>query len=89
MLRGLLGKVGQAKSQMLPSGTIVVEGRPIDAVSEGQAIERGENVLVIQVRGARVVVRPLEHGERPPPSDDLLSRPIDSLGLDLTDEPLA
>jgi membrane-bound ClpP family serine protease len=94
-LRGLLGKVGQAKSPMLPSGAIVVEGRIINAVSEGQPIEAGQNVRVIEVRGGRVVVRPLEEGESarptPPPSstDDMLSRPIDSLGIDFPDDPLA
>lgn len=94
VLRGLLGKVGQAKSPMLPSGTILVEGRVINAVSEGQAIEAGANVRVIEVRGSRVVVRPLEEGEsaapvKPPQTDDLLSRPIESLGIDYSDEPLA
>jgi membrane-bound ClpP family serine protease len=94
-LRGLLGKVGQAKSPMLPSGAIVVEGRIINAVSEGLPIEAGQNVRVIEVRGGRVVVRPLEEGEsthpKPPPSsaDDILSRPIDTLGIDLPDDPLA
>ena len=94
-LRGLLGKVGQAKSAMLPSGAIVVEGRIINAVSEGVPIEAGQNVRVIEVRGGRVVVRPLEEGEsaqpKPPPSsaDDILSRPIDSLGIDLPEDPLA
>ncbi|HEY2147850.1 MAG TPA: NfeD family protein [Pirellulales bacterium] len=94
VLRGLLGKVGQAKSPMLPSGAIVVEGRVINAVSEGQPIESGTDVRVIEVRGARVVVRPLEAGESPAPpkpqqADDLLSRPIDSFGLDFPDDPLA
>ncbi len=94
VLRGLVGKVGQAKSPMLPSGAIVVEGRVINAVSEGQPIEPGTDVRVIEVRGARVVVRPLEAGESPTPpkpqqADDLLSRPIDSFGLDFPDDPLA
>jgi membrane-bound serine protease (ClpP class) len=94
VLRGLVGKVGQAKSPMLPSGAIVVEGRVINAVSEGLPIEAGTDVRVIEVRGARVVVRPLEAGEsaappKPQQADDLLSRPIDSLGLDFPDDPLA
>ena len=92
-LRGLLGKVGQAKSPMLPSGAIVVEGRVINAVSEGQPIEAGQNIRVIDVRGGRVVVRPLEEGETQAPletpEDDPLSHPIDSLGIDFSDDPLA
>jgi membrane-bound ClpP family serine protease len=90
VLRGLVGKIGTAKSPMLPSGAVVVEGRTIDAVSEGQPIEVGQPVRVIEVRGTRVIVRPVEEGEESPlPPDDPLSRPIDTLGIDLDsfDEP--
>jgi membrane-bound serine protease (ClpP class) len=82
VLRGLVGKIGQAKSIMLPSGAVLVEGRTIDAVSEGMPIEAGQSVRVIEVRGNRVVVRPMEEGEPQAMSDDPLSRPIDSLGID-------
>jgi hypothetical protein len=51
-------------------------------------IEPGELVRVIEVRGSRVVVRPVEEGETPPISDDVLSRPIDTLGIDPFDDPL-
>ncbi len=90
VLRGLLGKIGRAKSLMLPSGAIVVEGRTINAISEGQPIEAGQTIRVVEVRGAKVVVAPVEEHEQPGPSgDDLLSRPFDSLGLDFSDDPLA
>jgi membrane-bound ClpP family serine protease len=93
-LRELVGKVGKAKSLMLPSGAIVIDGRVIDAVSEGMAIEAGQSVKVVEVRANRVVVRPLTPDEeqqlarqqREPHEDDLLSRPIDTLGLDPFDD---
>jgi membrane-bound serine protease (ClpP class) len=91
-LRKLVGKVGVAKSMMLPSGAIAVEGLIVDAVSEGVAIEPGQHVRVIQVHGNRVVVSPtdeaptgVEASKRDP--NDILNQPIESLGLD--DEPLA
>lgn len=87
-LRQLVGKLGVAKTLMLPSGAVVVDGRTIDALSEGMPIEAGQQVRVIEVRGHRVVVRPAE-GEQPSPSDDVLSRPIESLGLDSLEDPLA
>ncbi|HZZ74010.1 MAG TPA: NfeD family protein, partial [Pirellulales bacterium] len=59
-LKDLLGKVGKAKSVMLLSGSIEIDGRIIDAVSEGMAIDKGEWVQVIDVRANRVVVRPAE-----------------------------
>jgi membrane-bound serine protease (ClpP class) len=89
-LQELVGKVGRAKSLMLPSGAVEIEGRTVDAVSEGVAIEAGELVRVVEVRANRVVVRP-DSGEPAPrrTQDDDLSRPIDSLGLDPFDDPLA
>jgi membrane-bound serine protease (ClpP class) len=86
-LRQLVGKLGVAKNVMLPSGAVVIEGQTIDAISEGMPIEAGQRVRVIEVRGNRVLVRPAD--DDAPDSDDVLSRPIESLGLDALDEPLA
>lgn len=89
-LRELIGKTGKAKCVMLPSGAVSIEGRTIDAVSEGLAIEAGQWVRVIEVRGNRVVVRAIDEAEAQDQSRDderdLLSRPIDSLGLNPFDE---
>lgn len=88
-LSELVGKTGYAKSKMLPSGAIVVDGRTYDAVSEGVAIERGQAVKVIQIRGNRVVVRP-SSGLPTGPSD--LSRtpsgPIETVVPDPFDDSL-
>jgi membrane-bound ClpP family serine protease len=84
-LKQLVGKVGYAKSMMLPSGAVVVEGRTVNAISEGMAIDAGEAVKVIEVRGNRIVVRKVEIAEQPQKArreDDLLSRPIEELGLE-------
>ena len=81
---GLLGRVGVARSKMLPAGSIEIEGRVIDAVSQGQAIEPGEYIKVVEVRGNRVVVRRAPTDERPTDAkpDDLLARPADEIGLE-------
>jgi hypothetical protein len=50
-------------------------------------IEAGQAVRVIEVRGNRVVVRPADDAE--PPAGDVLSQPIESLGLDSFEDPLA
>jgi len=89
--RELVGKIGIARSKMLPSGAVEIEGHMIDAVSQGPAIEPGQYVVVLEVRSNRVVVRPAEgeeqRGGRNP--DDLLSRPIDELGFESLEDPLA
>ncbi len=87
-LRQLVGKLGVAKSVMLPSGAVLIDGEKIDALSEGMSIEAGQRVRVVEVRGNRVVVRPTSDAERQS-SDDVLSQPIESLGLDSLEDPLA
>ena len=87
----LVGRTGVAKSLMLPSGVILVDGQRIDAVSQGDAIEAGEPVIVVEVRGNRVVVRradPDEASDASQDHPDVLSRPLDELGLEEFDEPL-
>ena len=87
-LRQLVGKQGTAKSLMLPSGAVVVEGMTVDALSEGMPIEAGTRVVVLKVRGNTVIVRPADE-TTPSGRDDILSQPIDSLGLGPFDEPLS
>ncbi len=88
--RSLVGKVGVARSKMLPSGAVEVDGRMIDCITRGQPIDPGQYVKIVEVRGNRVVVRPADAGERPGHQNpsDLLDRPIDELGIDSFDNPL-
>lgn len=80
----LIGKIGIARSKMLPSGAVEVEGEVVDAVSQGQAIEPGQYVKVVEVHGNRVTVRLAPEGQRPATADptELLTRPLDELGID-------
>ena len=96
-LKSLLGKHGSARTIMLPAGAIMIDGQTYDAVSEGMPIEAGQTIRVVEVSANRIVVRPsdgkpdqLVDRETPDKSDgDILSRPIESLGLDPLDDPLA
>ncbi|MBI1903604.1 MAG: serine protease [Planctomycetia bacterium] len=94
-LRKLVGKVGRARSLMLPSGAVLVDGRVIDATAEGMAVEAGQPVRVIEVRGSMVVVRLIDEEEAQAAAqgpdaaaagDNILSKPIDSLGLKSLDD---
>jgi len=88
-LRSLVGRVGKAKTKMLPSGAVVIDRRTIDAVSEGTPIEAGAKVRVTEVRGNRVVVRAI--GDEPPSEADRdpLARPIDTVASDPFEDPRA
>jgi membrane-bound ClpP family serine protease len=84
LLKGLVGKMGKAKSKLLPSGVITIDGQTVNAVSEGGPIEVGEPVRVLQIRGKQAVVRPLNEKEASP--EDLLKRPLDALFEDPFEE---
>jgi membrane-bound serine protease (ClpP class) len=88
--RVLVGHVGIARTKMLPSGAVEIDGQMIDAVTQGQAIEPGTYVVVTEVRANRVVVRPAGKDQRPGQQNpnDLLSRSIDELGIESLDDPL-
>ena len=75
--KALSAGAGRAKSKMLLSGVIIIDGRTVDAVSESMPIEVGQAVRVVQVRGHAVVVRPVD--EEPPadPPVDPLKRTFD------------
>ncbi|TWT99915.1 hypothetical protein Pla108_08580 [Botrimarina colliarenosi] len=91
----LVGRVGVARSKMLPSGSVEIDGQMLDAVSQGQAIDPGEYVRVVEASRNRLVVRRATAADRPDPTRetggaDLLSRPPEELGLedfDFDDDP--
>ncbi len=55
----LVGMTGTAFSTLRPAGRAQIDGQLIDVVSEGDFIETGARLEVIEVSGNRVVVRPV------------------------------
>jgi len=53
---GLIGKVGEVFTPLRPVGTVMVDNRRIMAVANGDFIEAGARVRVIEVHGNRIVV---------------------------------
>lgn len=88
-LKDLIGKRGVAKTKMLPSGAIMIEGRVYDAFSEGMAIDPGQLVRVTAIRTNRVVVV-LDDApaDRLAESSDMLAQPAGNLGLESWEQPL-
>ena len=58
-LRELEGKEGVVVTDLRPSGTVEIDERPVDVVTESGYVEAGTKVRVVRVEGARVVVEPL------------------------------
>jgi membrane-bound ClpP family serine protease len=77
LLKSLVGRVGRAKSKLLLSGVVVVDGHTIDAESESLPVEVGQSVRVVQIRGHTVVVRPVEDEPAVTPPIDPLQRVYD------------
>jgi membrane-bound serine protease (ClpP class) len=64
----LVGAEGEALSELRPAGTIQVGDRRLDAVTEGEYIEPGQRVRVIEQEGNRLVVEEIEDRDAPPDS---------------------
>jgi membrane-bound ClpP family serine protease len=86
-LKELIGRHGHTKGLMLPSGTVVIDGKTYDAVSEGMPIEANETVVVVGISTQRLIVRPghavrAERGDAAPtasPAADLNQPLIDDI----------
>jgi membrane-bound serine protease (ClpP class) len=90
----LVGRVGVAVTDMLPSGLIRIADRRYDAVSLGVAIDRGTAVEVCRVNGRIIQVRPTDRtpensGEKNQDAKTpTLETPVESLGIEDFSDPL-
>lgn len=53
----LIGKEGVVVTVLRPSGKVNIDGNPVDVVTDGEFLEPGTKVVVIDATGGRVVVR--------------------------------
>lgn len=56
----LVGLEAEVFTALRPAGTIMVDGRRVDAVSNGELIDKGKRVKVLEVHGSRVVVEEVQ-----------------------------
>ena len=56
----LMGREGEVLTELRPAGSVLLDGSPVDVVSEGAFIRKGERVRVVYVNGSRVVVRKID-----------------------------
>jgi membrane-bound serine protease (ClpP class) len=55
----LEGREGVVLTDLRPSGSVEIDDRSVDVVTDGRYVEKGTKVRVVRVEGARVVVEPL------------------------------
>ncbi|MFG0263255.1 MAG: nodulation protein NfeD [Novipirellula sp. JB048] len=63
-LEEIVGAIGVAQTDLLPSGMVKFERLRLDAVSLGMAIDAGTSVIVTKVAAGKVYVRPISEQER-------------------------
>lgn len=56
----LVGKTGVAKTDLRPSGTVVIDGKSYDVVTEDGYVVKGTNVKVEEVKSLKILVKPFE-----------------------------
>ncbi len=86
-LQALVGRLGRAKTDLLPNGSVVIGNRSWDALSDGKAIDAGAAVKVTEIRARRLVVRPasaddLASAATPTDEAALLAQPVDDWDFD-------
>ena len=57
MGRSLIGKRGESRTVLRPAGKIEVEGVTYDAAAQGDFIQAGESVIIVDTSGNRILVR--------------------------------
>ncbi len=55
----LTGRKGKAVTILHPTGKIEVNNHTLDVVTDGEYIEKGQAVEIVEVRGNRIVVKAL------------------------------
>jgi len=85
----LVGCIGTAITDLLPSGMVMIDGEKLDAVSTGMPIDAGTALIVISVEGRRLHVRAANDAElsgddAPPPvqSPPSLEGSLESFDVD-------
>lgn len=78
------GKLGIAKTDLLPAGQIVVDGQKLDAVSIGTPIDAGTHVIVVKTSAGKIRVRAALDSEIASRTD-----PIGQIDGDGLDQPVA
>lgn len=90
--KDLVGRIGVAKTNLLPSGLVIIQGARLDAVSAGSPIDAGTEVVVISAIAGKIRVRAAERSDLAPEQvtvqrkTEAIEATLESLDLDGLDE---
>jgi membrane-bound serine protease (ClpP class) len=78
-LSQLIGKRGVTQTPLNPGGMVRIDGERLHAFSEGLLVDAGRTVEIIEVRGTRVLVRPVSESSDPDAAREVAAaEPFDS-----------
>ncbi len=55
-----MGLTGTVVTDLRPAGTAVINNRRVDVVSRGEYLDKGTEIIVLEVEGNRVVVKQVD-----------------------------
>jgi len=61
----LKNRTGITLTMLRPSGTILIDNKHYDAISDGEFIEKDRNIIVIKVENNKIIVREIEENTKP------------------------
>lgn len=61
--KDIINKTGITKTPLRPAGIAEIDNNRIDVVSEGGFIDKGEKIIVIDVKGSKILVKAYKEGE--------------------------
>jgi membrane-bound ClpP family serine protease len=56
-LESFMGREGKSVTDLRPGGTAIIGDKRLDVVSRGEYIEKGSNLIVVEVTGNQIIVR--------------------------------
>jgi len=56
-LKALMGKTGTAQCSLRPSGVVMINQKPLNAVTQGEFVEKNADVLVIGLKETALLVQ--------------------------------
>lgn len=74
-LESLVGRYGQSLTMLNPGGLVLVNGERVHAFTQGQLLDPGVSVEILEVRGSRVLVRAGAPSE-PSSPDQTVNEPV-------------
>ncbi|MEM0925585.1 MAG: NfeD family protein [Planctomycetota bacterium] len=90
--RDLVGRIGVAKTNLLPAGLVIVDDIRLDAVSDGTPIDAGSEIVVVSAATGKLKVRAAGPGDLRPTETavqrqtESIENSLESLNFDDLDE---